>query len=270
MLKLMSILLPPLLIGSFELIRHKWLLSLLSMEVGNYYITLLTLLLSYLFTTWMFNRIHRINHKLGQEQAVRAVYEDRDRLAQELHDDLAQSLFYLNVKLKQGHLEDARSAVSEIDHSLRQAIYNLRTPPEQSVSLTSRLRKWLQEWQIMTGIHVRIELQLQGASFSEGEEIQLFSVVQEAFTNIRKHSEATEATLQFGSNTRGWSLHVSDNGRGIQHSEDGRKRYGIVLMQKRAAELGANWELQSSPGKGTELRLYTTTLQTAPLRSLLE
>lgn len=62
--------------------------------------TLLTLLLSYLFGTWMFGRIQSMNVKLAEEQAKRAVYEERERLAQELHDNIAQILFFMNVQLK--------------------------------------------------------------------------------------------------------------------------------------------------------------------------
>ncbi len=77
-----------------------FLLDVLSMEAGNFYMTLLTLLLSYLFGTWMFGRIQSMNVKLAEEQAKRAVYEERERLAQELHDNIAQILFFMNVQLK--------------------------------------------------------------------------------------------------------------------------------------------------------------------------
>ena len=63
----------------------------------------------------------------------------------ELHDDLAQTLFFLNVKLRQGDIEEAKAAVSEIDNSLRQAIFNLRTPPEEGTSLEQRIHTYLRE-----------------------------------------------------------------------------------------------------------------------------
>lgn len=103
-LKIIAILLPPLLIGGFELIRHSVLLDNLSMDVGNYLITILTLIISYVFTTWMFKNIEENNQRLTAEREMRAVYEERERLAKELHDNIAQTLFLLKVNLKKGKL----------------------------------------------------------------------------------------------------------------------------------------------------------------------
>lgn len=259
-LKLMAILLPSLIIGGFEYIRHELLLDYLSMEAGNFYITLLTVGLSYLFATWMFRSIDQINQKLAQEEARRAVYEERERLAGELHDNLAQTLFFLNVKLKQGQVEDAKAAVAEIDSSLRQAIFNLRTLPEAGgSSLTARLRKWLQEWTMMSGIELSADIDLPERSLSSSEEVQLFGIVQEAFTNIRKHSKATHASIRLHglhAAAGGWNLRIRDNGCGIVHKEGNAKQYGIAMMQKRAGDLGASWELiPNREGRGTELRV---------------
>ena len=66
--------------------------------------------------------------------------------------------------------------------------------------------------------------------------------MQEAFTNIRKHSMATDATFHLEAERDRWRLHITDNGCGMQLSltqQDKSKTYGIDLMQKRASELGA-------------------------------
>jgi signal transduction histidine kinase len=254
MLKLLTIVLPPIIIGGFEYFRHLFLLHYLSMEAGNFYITLITLVLSYLFASWMFRSIEISNARLTEVEARRAVYEDRERLARELHDDLAQTLFFLNVKLKQGQIEDAKMAVSEIDSSLRQAIFNLRTPPEEGTAFSLRLHKWLQDWQKITGIELLEDLAFQNDSFSSAEEVQLFGIVQEAFTNIRKHSAAGQASICLLANEQEWRLHIHDNGRGIQEADRTRKHYGINIMRKRAAELGAEMYLGARTDQsGTEL-----------------
>lgn len=253
-LKLFTIFLPVLIIGGFEYIRHEFLLNYLSMEAGNFAITLITLLLSYLFASWMFRSIARINEKLAAGEARRAVYEERERLARELHDDLAQTLFFLNVKLKQGKLEDAKAAVSEIDNSLRQAIFNLRTPPEEGTAFIVRIRKWLQDWQAVTGIRLEEHIAIAEQSFGSGEEVQLFGIIQEAFTNIRKHSKASEAAISLTASPVEWRLHIVDDGCGLQQQEPAGKKYGIELMRKRAAELNAAFEIRSAEGRpGTEL-----------------
>lgn len=259
--KVLTILLPPIIIGGFEYIRHDFLLNVISMEAGNFYMTLLTLLLSYLFGTWMFGRIQTMNEKLAEEQAKRAVYEERERLAQELHDNIAQILFFMNVQLKKGQLDEARSAVSEIDHHLRQAIFNLRTTPEEGANFITRLRSWLEEWSGMSGIAVDQRFSVPEDSIPPSAEVPLFSIIREAFTNIRKHSHADHAFIEFvrSDDGLGWVLRISDNGKGTDdEAAEQPNRYGISIMRKQAKELGARLEIGSAPGKGLELLVSGT------------
>jgi two-component system nitrate/nitrite sensor histidine kinase NarX len=254
MLKFLTIVLPPMIIGGFEYFRHDFMIGYLSMEAGNLYITVITLILSYIFATWMFRSIESNNVKLAEEEARRAVYEDRERVARELHDDLAQTLFFLNVKLKQGHLEEAKGAVLEIDNSLRQAIFNLRTPPEEGADFTLRLHRWLADWQKIAGIELIENIDLAQYVFTPAEEVHLFGIVQEAFTNIRKHSKATYAEISIHTEAAGWRLLISDNGCGLQQEAAQTKRNGMDMMRKRASEIGASFELVSKPGGvGTKL-----------------
>lgn len=265
MLKILTILLPPLVIGGFEYIRHDFLLDVLSMETGNFYMTLLTLLLSFLFGNWMFNRIEAMNAKLSVEQSKRAVYEERERLAQELHDNIAQILFFLNVQLKKGQIEEARSAVSEIDHHLRQAIFNLRTAPEEGADFGSRLRTWLEEWSSMSGIAVNHRITVPEEGISPSAEVPLFSIIREAFTNIRKHSYANHAEVELGptQDGRSWRLRIADDGKGMEGDGGQRpNRYGVSIMRKRAQELGAELEIRAKEGQGLEL------IVTGPLREV--
>ncbi|RKN66123.1 sensor histidine kinase [Paenibacillus ginsengarvi] len=258
-LKLFTILLPAVVIGGFELIRHEFLLHYLSMEVGNVYIIILTLLLSYWFSTWMFRKIKAMNETISAEQARRAVYEERERLARELHDNIAQMLFFLNVQLKQGKTEEARPIVAEIDHHLRQAIFNLRGLPEDGISLPDRLDRWLREWSAISGVEAERRGVWAEGLFSPAEEVQLFAIIQEAFTNIRKHSEADRATLDFAYvGSESWSLTVRDNGKGLPPAEAASGKYGLSMMRKRAAELGAELHLSSPEDGGMELKIAGT------------
>ncbi|AEI45045.1 periplasmic sensor signal transduction histidine kinase [Paenibacillus mucilaginosus KNP414] len=258
-LKLLTILVPPLIIGGFEYVRHEFLLDSLSMETGNFYMLILTLLLSYLFASWMFRRIESVNLRLSREQARHAVYEERERLARELHDNIAQTLFFLNVQLKKGQLEEARSAVSEIDHHLRQAIFNLRTVPEESATFASRLQTWLEEWSVLSGIPVEHRIAMDLGALPPSAEVPLFSIIREAFTNIRKHSMADRAWLELVSGEEGrstWRLRIADNGLGLAPgSADRAGRYGLGLMRKQARELGAELVLSGEEGEGLTITL---------------
>lgn len=266
-LKLLTVALPTLLIGGFEYARHDLFGHYLSMELGNLYITLLTLLLAYLFASWVFRRIGHINRRLAEEEAKRAVYEDRERLARELHDTIAQTLFFIGVMLKQGKVEEARSAVTEVDQHVRQAIFNLRNPPEQPAGFESRLGDWVRDWSALSGIDAQTMVTVADGALLRDEELQLFAIVQEAFTNIRKHSRAAMAELTLQADANGWRLEITDDGTGFEYdSGDGledkpsyvlaaKDRYGLELMRKRAKELGASFELApfKADGSGTKL-----------------
>jgi signal transduction histidine kinase len=254
LIKWFTILFPPLIIGGFEHFRHT-ILDHLSENVGNLIITLLTLIISYFFVTWMFKIIGCINQRLGEEQAKRAVFEERERLARELHDNIAQILFFLNVSLKKGKVEEARSAITEIDNHLRQAIFNLRSNPEQGVLFNARIQMWLEEWSRLTGVEVNQELRTLPGSFSNKEEIQLFAVIQEAFTNIRKHSLATKATFQLTAEKDSWTLVIRDNGQGLVNDFTNMKKYGLSIIRKRCEELGATFSIKNVEDGGTELHI---------------
>jgi signal transduction histidine kinase len=238
-LQILTVILPTVLIGGFEYVRHEFLLESLSMETGNLYITILTFILSLLFSSWMFRIIKTTNHKLVDEQSKRAVYEERERLARELHDGIAQSIFFLNIKLRQGDIDGASRAVSTIDSHVRQSIFNLRTEPEVNDSLDSRLTKWLSEWSSITGIEVEEDINIPNNFFTVKDEVQLFAIIQEAFANIRKHSKASMAYIKFTVTETGWQLKIADNGRGINPSIKSNRKYGMSIMQERAKQLGA-------------------------------
>ncbi|MFF0830382.1 sensor histidine kinase [Brevibacillus sp. NPDC003359] len=251
----LTFLIPTIIIGGFEFIRHDFLLPYMSMEAGNVYITLLTLFLSFLFATWMFHTLKQMNARIVEEQARRAVYEERERLARELHDGIAQSLFFLNVKLKQGQLDDARVAVSAIDNHVRQAIFNLRSLPEEG-NLDQRLEKWLAQWSALSGIDVVSELHVKDGFFTPTAEVQLFGIIQEAFANIRKHSQAKHSWIHLTTDeATGWVLAVEDDGIGLSNPSPDTKKYGLSMMRERARQLNAAIDIQLRPAGGTIIRL---------------
>ena len=252
-LKILTILIPPLLIGSFELIRHSVLLYHMSMETGNYLIILLTLVVSYVFSTWMFKMIEEKNHRLATEREMRAVYEERERLAKELHDNIAQTLFLLKVNLKKGKINEASGLVNSIDANLRQAIYNLRVNPLEMISFPKRVENWLTEWSTVSGIETNVTIQITEGYFSPSEEVQLFGIIQEAFTNIRKHSDAKSAGLLLQTIPNGWEMKIEDDGKGFSKKERSLNQYGLVMLKERVEKIDAVLEISSEKNHGTKI-----------------
>ncbi|WP_248736719.1 sensor histidine kinase [Neobacillus rhizosphaerae] len=252
-LKIISILLPPLLIGSFELIRHSVLLHNLSMETGNYLIILLTLVISYVFTSWMFKMMEEKNHRLATEREMRAVYEERERLAKELHDNIAQTLFLLKVNLKKGKINEASGLVNSIDANVRQAIYNLRVNPLEMISFPKRVENWLNEWSTVSGIETKVTIQLSEGYFNPSEEVQIFGIIQEAFTNIRKHSGAQTAVLLVQMIPHGWEMKIEDDGKGFSKNDRRPSQYGLIMLKERVEKMDAMLDIFSEINKGTKI-----------------
>ncbi|WP_042355547.1 sensor histidine kinase [Bacillus rubiinfantis] len=252
-LKLITILLPTMLIGGFELLRHSIFLHQIPMSIGNYLIILLTLLIMWIFSTWMFKIIAQKNKRLAAEKEMRAIYEERERLAKELHDNIAQTLFLLKINLSKGKIQEAKTLINSIDGNLRQAIYNLRTNPQEIPSLQKRIETWINDWITVSGIEVKTSIKTTKDAFSTAEEVQLFGIIQEAFTNIRKHSQATTAILQLSTNTDNWSLLIKDNGKGITSKEDDHSHYGLVMLKERAQKMNATLEIISELNCGTTI-----------------
>ncbi len=194
-----------------------------------------------------------MNDKLANEQSKRAVYEERERLARELHDGIAQSIFFMNIKLKKGDTEAASRALSTIDNHVRQAIFNLRSEPEIDDSLNSRINKWLAEWSSLTGVEVEEAIQIPQGFFTTKEEIQIFAIIQEAFANIRKHADASKAKVIIEEMKDGWQLKISDDGRGINFSKKSNKQYGLSMMEERTKQLGGVLEIRNRHPYGTEI-----------------
>ncbi|ETI70076.1 sensor histidine kinase [Neobacillus vireti] len=252
-LKIITILIPPLIIGSFELIRHSVLLHDLSMETGNYLIILITLAVSYVFSTWMFKMIEDKNHRLTTEREMRAVYEERERLAKELHDNIAQTLFLLKVNLKKGKINEASGLVNSIEANVRQAIYNLRVNPLEMISFPNRVENWLNEWSTVSGIEAKVRIQLTEGYFTPSEEVQLFGIIQEAFTNIRKHSGAKSAVLLFQIASDGWEMKIEDDGNGFAQDERNPNQYGLVMLKERVEKINAVLHITSEQNHGTKI-----------------
>ncbi|WHX99956.1 ATP-binding protein [Neobacillus sp. DY30] len=255
LMKFFTVLIPTLLIGGFEFFRHSVIHHHLSMETGNYLITILTLIISYAFASWMFKTIELKNQKLTNEREMRAIYEERERLAKELHDSIAQTLFLLKVYLKKGKSKEAASLVNSIDTQLRQAIFNLRMNPAEHVNFSNRLQNWLEDWMTVSGIDIDSDIQLKDRYFTAAEEVQIFGVIQEALINIRKHSAATTVTFKFHTCNNEWELNIEDNGRGFNLDEIGSNHYGLAMLKERSEKLNCSLVIDTQLNRGTKISL---------------
>ena len=199
------------------------------------------------------------------------VLEERDRLARELHDHLAQGLAYLKVKsaitddlLSSGQIEQAQESLLELKKAsqilytdVREEIFNLRTAVTEQVDLLSTLQEYLIDYQTHYGLDVHLMIENECPfGFSPEVASQLLRIVQEALTNVRRHSDAGKVLINCTQGGEQVCISVEDNGQGFypaEVSKEGSQHYGLQIMRERAESVGGSLELVSQPGQGTRV-----------------
>ncbi|HWQ23845.1 MAG TPA: GAF domain-containing sensor histidine kinase [Gaiellaceae bacterium] len=209
------------------------------------------------------------NARLHERVLDRAVLEERERIARELHDGLAQVLGYINTqtlavkKLLESGRErdasaelDAMAAVSrEVYADVREAIVGLRTPPK---GLVPAIRAYLSRVPGMDGCTVALHADedAEWPALVPSAEIQLVRIVQEALSNVRRHAGASRVDVTVQASDESVSVEIADDGRGFDpHLLDrtGWPRLGLQTMRERAQALGGEFEVRSAPGQGTRI-----------------
>ncbi len=103
---------------------------------------------------------------------------------------------------------------------------------------------------------VPARLVFEGAYALPGEvKIGLYRIAQEALNNIAKHAEAEQVVITFLCQPAGVTLEIRDDGIGFEPGESTAEHLGLRIMKERAAAIGADFSIQSSPGQGTRVRV---------------
>jgi signal transduction histidine kinase len=216
------------------------------------------------------------NSQLYTRLEGQAVLEERNRLAREFHDGLAQGLGFLNFKLQQierllareqweaaqESLAEMREGVRDLYAEVRQTIHDLRWFPEDGKELSEHLHQYVLEFGERTGLKVSLDVNGE-PKLSPQDEVHLIRIVQEALVNVYKHSDAQQAWVRLRVGPEATTLEIEDDGAGIRgggfsHDDalsDISEHLGLRIMQERAEAMGGHLSLDSSPSQGTRLRV---------------
>jgi signal transduction histidine kinase len=208
--------------------------------------------------------------RLREVDAANATLAERTRLAREIHDGLAQDLWY--AKLKQGRLaqnasldDGARSTAGEvldaIDSALaeaRQAVMAMRVDPSAASSLEEVIRSYVEDFADRFG--VRAEFQADGTlqRLPPRTEAEVLRIVQEALNNVRRHADATLVRVKTERDGPVSRVSVSDNGRGFDPLAVPADRFGLRGMRERAELVGGTLDVQSRHRDGTRVIVEVT------------
>jgi NarL family two-component system sensor histidine kinase LiaS len=191
--------------------------------------------------------------------------EERRKIARDLHDSVTQVLFSLNLlaqTLEPG-VAPADEIIGKINQLSRRGLQDMRSLLEElrPVSTESRALTLGQKIASYAGSLVGLpEYVIEDGGFDgapEGVEAQLLGIASEALNNVAKHSGANQVKIVLQSFESGVKLMVEDDGMGMRRESRPKQRGGLGLstMKERAAEIGANLEIDSRPGKGTSVRV---------------
>jgi two-component system NarL family sensor kinase len=206
--------------------------------------------------------------RLFARSARLGAVEERNRLAREIHDTLAQSLTATTLQLESADaLLDAGSSPEKAREPLlralsltqsnleeaRRSVLDLRAAPLEGRSLSRALRVLVERWEAETGTAARYRAINSGRPLPPRVEVALYRICQEALTNVARHAEAGRADVQLVATPGQIRLVVEDDGRGFDVSNMPEDRHGLVGMNERAKMLGGRLEIRSNPGAGTRI-----------------
>jgi two-component system NarL family sensor kinase len=208
--------------------------------------------------------------RLFDRSARLGAVEERNRLAREIHDTLAQGLTATGLQLESAEAlldheagaerarEPLRRALaltrSNLDEA-RRSVLDLRAAPLEGRSLPEALKTLVDRWEAETGVNTRFKAINGSHPLPPRVEVALYRICQEALTNVARHAEAGRVTVRLVATPDEVRLVVMDDGRGFDSSRVAAERHGIVGMKERADTVGGHLEVQSATNEGTRLEV---------------
>jgi len=203
----------------------------------------------------------------GRQSAVLA---ERGRIAREMHDSLAQVLGVTHLRLRAldareevrsspeitSELAELADICQEAYRDVRESILGLRGSNRAERGLLDNLRAYLAKYSQQCDIATSLDSDLgHDLALSPRCEVQVIRVIQEALTNVRKHSGATSAIVHITESSSTTTFVVEDNGHGFDPGDllVDRDRFGLYTMRERMDLLNGSLTVDSAPGHGTRV-----------------
>ena len=219
------------------------------------------------------------NGQLYAQLEYQAVIDERNHLAREVHDGLAQSLGFVNFKVQQTQrlmargqfdkaavaLQELRDGSQKVYAEVRLMIHSLGWMVGDPGSLGEQLREYGASFGARTGLAVTINVGAE-PELTEDAQLELFRVAQEALNNVFRHAEARQVVIFWGEGPDGIVLKVEDDGIGFQpqaYETAESDHLGLRIMRERVQSMGGALTVESRPGRGTVLRVWVPSGATA-------
>jgi signal transduction histidine kinase len=254
-------------------------------EARNYTLTLSPLrdhrglIIGYLLLLRDVTERRRAQAQVLAQQWAEATLQERELLADELHDGLSQSLAFLNVQAQAAQLylqteqrEAAQTSLArlaevarDLQGDMRELIGNLLTVSLPAESFCATLRQVLTRFEEQNGLAVSLEIDGDADALCgppllpPAAGVQLLRIVQEALANVRKHAgRPSQISVRLGVQAKQMLLAIADNGAGFDPALPAAegKHFGLRVMHQRAARIGGQVAVHSIPGQGTRVEVW--------------
>jgi two-component system, NarL family, nitrate/nitrite sensor histidine kinase NarQ len=248
-IKWLILTIPTITIALWEYIRHEFLLSYISMDMGNVLSPILVFIVTLVFLRHLFSILEKIQEELRQEKTKKAALIEREKLARELHDGIAQSLFLLSVKMNKfsrnndleydPDFQKIKQTLQHVHEDTRQAITNLRyIPNEETFSWTETIYQYVTELKNQHAIDVQLEWDIKDNTLSSKEKVELFACIKEAIVNVIKHAKTNKVWIHAKEINNGWICQIKDQGIGFTNEMiQSKKGYGLQIIKDRSKDM---------------------------------
>lgn len=210
--------------------------------------------------------------RLLSRRLLSAQEEERKRISRELHDVIAQTLTGINVQLATLKLQtnvgtnewhkkiaSTQSLVEKSVDIVQCFARDLRPTVLDDIGLIPALQSHMQSFMAQTGVRVSLTAFAGVEALSSEVRIVLYRVIQEALTNVARHSGASQAQVRLRAEADTVSVEIHDNGHGFDAEAavvgKSRKRLGLLGMRERVEMIGGSFRIESAPGKETTVHL---------------
>lgn len=224
----------------------------------------------YLETLAGFATIALNSVEIRENEYQGAILTERERIAREMHDSLAQVLGATHLRLRaldsrdeirnapylSGEIAEIADICEDAYRDVREAILGLRESSKNDRGLLGNLRTYLDKFSQQSGMETSLYCELEHQlALSPRTEVQVIRVVQEAMTNARKHSGGQRVVVRITESSSGTSFIVEDDGHGFNY--DGSHLdgvgFGLFIMHERLKLIKGNLIIDSAPGRGTRI-----------------
>jgi len=210
------------------------------------------------------------NLRLAANERQFAVSEERNLMAQGLHDSIAQSLSFLNLQVQmleqalpaqvnaqaQENLVFIREGVRECYEDVRELLLNFRTRLHKE-EFPDAIRTLLTRFEQQCHVSTQLEIKGEGLALDPQQQLQVIFILQEALSNVRKHARASTVKVAILNNDD-FVMTIHDNGNGFDPdriADEGSRHVGLSIMKERARRIHSRISVSSAPNCGTTLEL---------------